>query len=95
MCLGIPGKVVSIYEEHGLQMGDIDYGGTVSKACLEYVPDIKVGQYTIVHAGFGISIIDEEEALASYQAWEEMDSAAAAEGVDLFGNPVKNRQVDP
>ncbi|MFQ6613092.1 MAG: HypC/HybG/HupF family hydrogenase formation chaperone [Fidelibacterota bacterium] len=89
MCLGIPGKVISIYEEHSLRMGDIDYSGTVSKACLEYVPEIVVGQYTIVHAGFGISIIDEEEALASYKAWEELSDAAAAEGVDLFGNPIE------
>jgi hydrogenase expression/formation protein HypC len=89
MCLGIPGKVVEIFEENGLKMGKIDYAGTLSKACLEYVPEIQVGQYTIVHAGFGISIIDEEEALKTYQVWEEFVSAAAQEGVDVFGNPLK------
>lgn len=54
MCLGIPGKVVELYEDHGMKMGKIDYAGTLSQACMEYVSDIKVGQYTIVHAGFGI-----------------------------------------
>ena len=53
MCLGIPGKVEEIFDENGLKMGNINYGGTLNRACLEYVPDIKVGQYTVVHAGFG------------------------------------------
>ncbi|MBC8401852.1 MAG: HypC/HybG/HupF family hydrogenase formation chaperone, partial [Candidatus Marinimicrobia bacterium] len=57
-------------------------------ACLAYVPEIEVGQYTIVHAGFGISVINEEEALKSYQAWEELVEAAAQEGVDLYGQPL-------
>lgn len=89
MCLGIPGKVEEIFEENGLMMGNINYGGTVNKACLEYVPDIEVGQYTVVHAGFGISIIDEDEAMKSYEAWEELAEYAAAEGVDLYGNPLE------
>jgi len=89
MCLGIPGKVIEVYEENGLMMGRIDFAGTVSQACLAYVPEIEVGQYTIVHAGFGISVINEEEALKSYQAWEELVEAAAQEGVDLYGQPLQ------
>ena len=89
MCLGIPGKVEEIFDENGLKMGNINYGGTINKACLEYVPDIEVGQYTVVHAGFGISIIDEDEAMKSYEAWEELADYAAAEGVDLYGNPLE------
>ncbi|HCW76891.1 MAG TPA: hydrogenase expression protein [Candidatus Marinimicrobia bacterium] len=85
MCLGIPGKVVEIFEEGGLKMGHIDYGGTQNKACLEYVPEIEIGQYTIIHAGFAISIIDEMEAQQSWDAWREMAEAAAREGIDLFG----------
>lgn len=88
MCLGIPGKVIEVYEENGLMMGRIDFAGTISQACLAYVPEIEVGQYTIVHAGFGISVINEEEALKSYQAWEELVEAAAQEGVDLYGQPL-------
>lgn len=89
MCLGIPGKVIEIFDENGLKMGKIDYSGTVNKACLEYVPDIQVGQYTIIHAGFGISIIDEEEAMKSYEAWQELVDAAEKAGVDLYGNPIE------
>ncbi len=73
MCLAIPGKVIEIFDEGGLKMGHIDYSGTVSKACLEYVPDISVGQYTLVHAGFALSILDEEEAKKSLEAWQELE----------------------
>ncbi|RMF09047.1 MAG: HypC/HybG/HupF family hydrogenase formation chaperone [Candidatus Neomarinimicrobiota bacterium] len=72
MCLAIPGRVVKIFSEGGLRMGHIDYSGTISKACLEYVPDIREGQYTLVHAGFALTILDEEEARKSLETWEEM-----------------------
>lgn len=94
MCLGIPGKVIEIFDENGLKMGKIDYSGTVNKACLEYVPDIQVGQYTIIHAGFGISIIDEEDAMKSYEAWQELVDAAEKAGVDVFGNPLEDGVVE-
>ncbi len=89
MCLAIPGRVVEIFQENGLMMGLVDYSGTVSKVCLEYVPQITVGQYTVVHAGFALSILDEEEAAKSFAAWQELNQALAAQGVDLFGNPLK------
>ncbi|MFH1853266.1 MAG: HypC/HybG/HupF family hydrogenase formation chaperone [Candidatus Neomarinimicrobiota bacterium] len=88
MCLGIPGKVIETYEENGLLMGKVDFAGTISQACLAYVPEIEIGQYTIVHAGFGISIVDEDEARKTYEAWEELVEAAAKEGVDLYGQPL-------
>lgn len=88
MCLGIPGKVIKIFEENGLKMGNIDYSGTVNKACLEYVPEIQPGQYIIVHAGFGISIINEEEAQKTLEVLEALVDAAAAEGLDIYGNPL-------
>lgn len=94
MCLGIPGKVIEIFDENGLKMGKIDYSGTVNKACLEYVPDIQVGQYTIIHAGFGISIIDEEDAMKSYEAWQELVDAAEKAGIDVFGNPLEDGVVE-
>ena len=86
MCLAIPGKVVEIFDEAGLVMGTVDYDGTLSKVCLEYVPEIEIGQYTVVHAGFAISIIDEEEAQKSKEAWEELENAVAEKhGTDIFG----------
>ena len=72
MCLAIPGKVVAINEENGMKMGTVDVNGSLTRACLEYVPDIQLGQYTIVHAGFALKIIDEEEAAESLKLWDEL-----------------------
>ncbi len=72
MCLAVPGKITEIFEEASLKMGHIDYGGTINKACLEYVPDAQIGQYALVHAGFAISVLDEEEAQKSLAAWQEL-----------------------
>lgn len=62
MCLGIPGKIIEIYEQAGLKMGRVDFGGVIKEACLAYVPDAHVGDYTIIHVGFALNVIDEEEA---------------------------------
>ncbi len=86
MCLAIPGKVVEIYEEAGLSMGRLDYGGVINKACLAYLPEVKVGDYAIVHAGFAISILDEEEALKSIETWDELLSITEGDGEIPPGN---------
>jgi hydrogenase expression/formation protein HypC len=63
MCLGVPGKVVEIYENaSGMMMGKVEFGEVLKEVCLSYVPEVKVGDYVIVHVGFAISIVDEEEA---------------------------------
>ncbi len=62
MCLGIPGKIVEIYESNGLRMGKIDFGGVTREACLAYVPEAQLGEYTVIHVGFAISQLSEEEA---------------------------------
>ena len=76
MCLGIPGKVTELYQANGMKMGKVDFGGVVKEACLEYLPDIEVGDYTIVHVGFGISQLDEEEAQETLKLLREMDMIA-------------------
>ncbi len=63
MCLGVPGRVISIREEGGTRMADVDFGGAVKKVCLAYVPDVAVGDYTIVHVGFALTKLDEASAL--------------------------------
>ncbi|OGQ98052.1 MAG: hydrogenase expression protein [Deltaproteobacteria bacterium RIFOXYD12_FULL_55_16] len=88
MCLAIPGRVVEIFQENGLCMGQVDYSGTLSKVCLAYVPEIAVGQYTVVHAGFALSVLDEEEARQSFAAWQELSQTVAAQGTDIFGGPL-------
>ncbi len=62
MCLGVPGKIIEIFEENGLKMGKVDFGGVTKTVCLEYIPDANVGDYTVVHVGFAISKLNEQEA---------------------------------
>lgn len=80
MCLGIPGKIVEIYPAGGLRMGKIDFGGVFREACLEALPEAAVGDYTIVHAGFALNLLSEEEARATLDVLQELaDFEAAAE----------------
>ena len=72
MCLGVPGKIVEIYETEGLRMGKIDFGGITREACLAYVPETEVGDYTIIHVGFAISRLSEEEAQATLEILNEI-----------------------
>ncbi len=68
MCLGVPGKVVRIDENPlGMTMGKVSFGGISKDVCLAYVPAVKVGDYVIVHVGFAISIVDEEEAKSVFE----------------------------
>lgn len=62
MCLGIPGRITRIWDEAGTRMATVDFGGTTKKVCLAYLPDLEIGEYTIVHAGFALNRLDEESA---------------------------------
>jgi hydrogenase expression/formation protein HypC len=82
MCLGVPGKIIEIYKKEHLQMGRIDFGGVIREACLEYVPEAEVGEYVVVHVGFAISRLSEEEAketLALLREIGEFNSGIGAE----------------
>jgi hydrogenase expression/formation protein HypC len=72
MCLAVPGKIIDIYQNNDLLMGKIDFGGVVREACLAYVPEARVGDYTIIHVGFALNIIDEQEALETLALLEEI-----------------------
>ncbi len=85
MCLGVPGKIIEIYEQDGVRTGRVDFGGIVKEACLEYVPEAQVGDYTIIHVGFAITQLDEvsaQETLALFQQMgvlhEELEPDKAA-----------------
>jgi hydrogenase expression/formation protein HypC len=56
MCLGIPGKIIEIYQTNKIRMGNVDFGGVNRAVCLEALPDAKVGDFTIVHAGFALNL---------------------------------------
>jgi hydrogenase expression/formation protein HypC len=73
MCLAIPGKVLQEFESGGMRMAKVQFGGIVREASLDYVPEVKVGDYVLVHVGFAISIVDEEEAARTYKTLEELD----------------------
>lgn len=62
MCLGVPGKITAIYAKDGMQMGMIDFGGVTREACLAYVPEAQVGDYAIIHVGFALNLLSEQEA---------------------------------
>ncbi|WP_042422850.1 HypC/HybG/HupF family hydrogenase formation chaperone [Streptacidiphilus anmyonensis] len=70
MCLAVPGKVMSIEEKEGTRMAVVDFGGVVKDVCLEYLPDLQVGEYTIVHVGFALQRLDEESARQTLALFE-------------------------
>ena len=74
MCLGVPGKVVHKEEnELGMTMGTVSFGGIKKEVCLAYVPEVEIGEYVIVHVGFAISKIDEEEAQHVFELLRQMN----------------------
>jgi hydrogenase expression/formation protein HypC len=84
MCLGVPGKLIEIYETAGLPMGKIDFGGIVKEACLAYLDDPSVGDFVLVHVGFALQKIDEEAALETLQTLRTMGELDAELGIDTL-----------
>lgn len=74
MCLGVPGKIIEVYEANSLHMARIDFGGVTREACIETLPDAKVGDYTIIHAGFALNLLSEEEANETLDLLRQMAS---------------------
>lgn len=72
MCLGVPGKIVEVYERDGLPMGKVDFGGALREACLSYVPSAAVGDYVLIHVGFAINRLSEEEAQETLALLQEI-----------------------
>jgi hydrogenase expression/formation protein HypC len=79
MCLGIPGKVVEISDDGPLRMARVDFGGVRKEACLAYVPEVQLGDYVIVHVGFAISQLDEEEAHKTLEMLRAIDAEGVAQ----------------
>jgi len=80
MCLGVPGKIVEIYQEQGLNMAKVDFSGVTREACIEHVPEAEVGDYAVIHVGFAISLLSEEEAQETMDLLREI--AKAGEELD-------------
>jgi hydrogenase expression/formation protein HypC len=82
MCLAVPGKVVSVIEEEGLNFrrGKVDFGGVLKEVCLAYTPEATVGNYVLVHVGFSLSVVDEAEAQKIFESLREMEQLEELEG---------------
>lgn len=72
MCLGVPGRVVEVHDDRGTQMATVDFGGVTRDICLAYVPEAQVDDWTIVHAGFAITLLDEAAARETLALMAEM-----------------------
>jgi len=74
MCLGVPGKIIEIQPDpNGMTMGKVSFAGIVKDVCLAYTPDVQIDDYVIVHVGFAISVVDEEEAMQVFKYLQEME----------------------
>ena len=72
MCLAVPGRVLEVSERDGTRIAQVDFGGVTKEVCLEYVPDLQVGEYTIVHVGFALQRLDEESAMQSLALYRKL-----------------------
>jgi hydrogenase expression/formation protein HypC len=72
MCLAVPGKILDVSGSDTTRMGTVSFGGVSKEACLAFVPEAKVGDYVLVHAGFAISVIDEREAVQTLADFRRM-----------------------
>ncbi|MFG3104407.1 HypC/HybG/HupF family hydrogenase formation chaperone [Streptomyces sp. NPDC048182] len=82
MCLAVPGKVLTVEERDGTRMATVDFGGVVKEVCLEYLPDLEVGEYAIVHVGFALQRLDEESARQTLELFEQLGMLQ-----EEFGDP--------
>lgn len=84
MCLAIPGKILETHREHEMRMGKVEFGGIIKRICLEYVPEAKVGEYVLVHVGFALAVIDEEEAKRVFEMLKTIG------GLDELNDPTES-----
>ena len=105
MCLAVPGRVISLEDRDDTRMAEVDFGGVRKEVCLEYVPDVVVGEYVVVHVGFAIQRLDEESATATLDSFERLGIleeefgdgfalAARQAGVPQAGVPQQTAQHD-
>ncbi len=74
MCLAVPGKIIERYDDRGNPMAVVDFDGIQKEVCLVYLPDLKIGDYAIVHVGFAIAAVDEAAALESLELFREIQT---------------------
>lgn len=72
MCLAVPGRVMSVHEQDGQTMAEVDFGGLRKQVCLAYIPDVQVDEYVIVHVGFAIQRVDEQSAQETLASFDKL-----------------------
>lgn len=91
MCLAIPGKLIEIASDpNGVRMGKANFGGIVKQVCLEYTPEVQTGDYVLVHVGFALSKVNEEEAARTYALLDEMKQLGELDTPDVDLTPLAN-----
>ena len=79
MCLAVPGKILTISGEDFARMARVSFGGIIKEVSLAYVPETREGDYVLVHVGFAISVVDEVEALRTWEVLQKMGELAELE----------------
>ena len=82
MCLAVPGKILSIDDSGALKMAQVDFGGVTKDICLEWLPEANIGDYVLAHVGTALSLIDEESAKASLDAFDEIEKLMEQEATE-------------
>ncbi len=101
MCLGVPGKVKTVWDAGGTRMATVDFGGIRKEVCLAFVPEVVVGDYTVVHVGFAITKLDEESALETLRLFQQigaLEQELATDGLldaDTEGQPLPSQRARP
>ncbi|KIF75011.1 hypothetical protein QR77_15785 [Streptomyces sp. 150FB] len=93
MCLAVPGRVLSTVAVDGTLMADVDFGGVRKEVCLQYIPDVRKGEYVVVHVGFAIQRLDERSALETLANFEKLGILEEEFG-DGFERAAKAKQED-
>ncbi|MBA2436021.1 MAG: HypC/HybG/HupF family hydrogenase formation chaperone [Chthoniobacterales bacterium] len=93
MCLAIPGKIIETHQEHSMRMAKVQFGGISKRICLEYVPEAEIGDYVLVHVGFALARIDEEEAKRVFEMLESIGGLDELD--DPAGAPPLYRRIEP
>jgi len=79
MCLAVPGKITEFIDNSNPKLAKVSFNGLIRKVCIEWIPEVIIGDYVIVHAGFAINRLNEEEALETLKLFEEMEEALSLE----------------
>jgi hydrogenase expression/formation protein HypC len=86
MCLAVPGKIMSMDDSGPLKMAKVDFAGVIRDICVEWLPEAQSGDYVLAHVGTALSLIDEESAKASLDAFDEIEKLMEQEAAE-------NRQI--